>query len=100
MASTAVKGLMFFYYCCCVVVVFCCCLFVVCLLFYIVFIIFVVFFILEKTLPSVETCLIIDRSHQNSGSIWDHSSTAAASGITPVQRQPVTCGITAGCVCC
>ncbi len=39
------------------------------------------YFILEKTLPPVETCQIIDRSHQNSGSIWDHSSTAATSYV-------------------
>ncbi len=72
---------MFFYYCFCVVVagvvVFCCC----CLFFYIVFIFIFYFYFLEKTLPSVETCLIIDRSHQNSGSIWDHSSTAATSYV-------------------
>ncbi len=74
---------MFFYYFFCVVVF---------LLFLFVFVLLLLFFlhciyyfcfvfILEKTLPSVETCLIIDRSHQNSGSIWDHSSTVAASYV-------------------
>ncbi len=45
------------------------------------------YFILEKSLPSVETCLNIDRSHQDSGSIWDHSRTVATSGVTPGQWQ-------------
>ncbi len=75
MASTAVKGLNDFFCCFClflffVVVVFLHCIYYFCFV-----------FILEKTLPSVETCLINDRSHQNSGSIWDHSSTAATSYV-------------------
>ncbi len=52
-----------------------------------IFFFFFFFFFLEKRTPSVETCLNIDTSHQDSGSIWDHSRTVAASGITPEQWQ-------------
>ncbi len=63
---------LFLFFCCC-----CCCFTLYLLFFFFIF----YFYFLEKTLPSVETCLIIDRSHQKSGSIWDHSSTAATSYV-------------------
>ncbi len=103
MASTAVKGLNVIFIIVFVFFLFFVVVLVLLLLFFVLFLLFLFFcfflhciyyfcfcFILEKTLPSVEACLIIDRSHQNTGSIWDHSR----------QWQPVTCGITAGCVCC
>ncbi len=42
---------------------------------------FVVVVVLEKISSLVETCLNIDRSHQDSGSIWDPSSIAATNYV-------------------